>query len=285
MVDDRRGGDVYRAVYGAAEGAKRKKLDTPQELEITEDGFRLIVGDASSAFRAASFEKLIESDRLFSLKCKELLVFVPKRVFASDTECDAFRALARAWSEVGQEPGLHADLAEDSADAVSVEFRLRFRDYIDRTLQSWLSRSLCGLFLLMTFGTFVYSGLKPVPGAVVSHTEIMVYYLPPILVIQTLFLFSVCCVRNWLHERSSLGDMRATFSDSGIECVTERDISRMGWLITTRFKESPWSFFVWWPGTRGWIMIPKRAFASQTEMQQCRGLLVSRAEASTWFWW
>lgn len=264
---------------------KRKTADAPLELEINEDGIRLAAGESSTTFSAASIEKLIESETLFALRCKALLIFLPKRVFASDAERDGFRTLAAAWSESRQEPDVQdRDSAEDPTDAVSVEFRLRFRDYVDRTLASWSSRALSGLFLLITLGTFVYGALQPVPGAVVSPAEILMYFMPPVLIIQTLFLLFVHCVHSWFNERPHRCDMRVAVSDRGVEHATDSDRSMTAWSVPTRFKESPRSFYVWWPGTRVWLMLPKRAFASAAEIQQCRALLATHAEESTWFW-
>jgi hypothetical protein len=36
----------------------------------------------------------------------------------------------------------------------------------------------------------------------------------------------------------------------------------MDWKTRTRFKQSSRVICIWWPGTQGWLLIPKRAFDS-----------------------
>lgn len=54
-------------------------------------------------------------------------------------------------------------------------------------------------------------------------------------------------------------------------------------LADVGYKETPWSFIIWWPRTNGWFLLPKRAFSTLDGADRCREILASHARQSTWY--
>jgi len=273
------------AAFTFAQLRKRHQDDEPANLEVSADGLRFGEGVSSYTVPAASVERLFESENLFGVRANNLLFALPKRAFASDRRRDCFRALTSAWTQTEQAPSEgDNEPAETSAEAVTVEFRLKFLDYIDRTLMSWRSRVILSVILSVICGACVMAAIEPAPGAVFSNAEVFVYFVLPFAVVVSILVLMAGSVADWNSERAQRCDTRMTWSDRGIKRVTATEEVMLDWSQQPRFKESPWVFYVWWVGTGVWFSVPKRAFASESEIQLTRSLLATHAEESTWFW-
>jgi hypothetical protein len=59
---------------------------------------------------------------------------------------------------------------------------------------------------------------------------------------------------------------------------------RLPWNTYKYYCENRWSFFVWQPQGSRWLMFPKRAFATSTDLEEFRGFLQRNLKPSRWFY-
>ena len=57
----------------------------------------------------------------------------------------------------------------------------------------------------------------------------------------------------------------------------------LAWSVYDRFKETRWNFILWNSRTSAWTIFPKRAFASEGDLDRCRDLLSENLRRSRWY--
>jgi hypothetical protein len=192
-----------------------------------------------------------------------LTYVLPKRAFPDARSCDWFRTVAGAArpesSEVGDGDRL-APAPSPQPGSVTLVFRLRYRDYLDRSFASWFTRGMAIFFVLIMLGAFIAASMNPPEHPVYSAGQVFAFFVLPFLVVIALMVFILGATQCWLsHFRV---EQTVTLSDTAISEVSAGGQSVMNWETPTRFKETPWSFIVWWPRTQGWLQLPKRAFST-----------------------
>lgn len=255
-------------------------------VEITSREVRLAGPTGWAIVPWNGFGKLTESETLFLLPDAsgyQLLVF-PKRVFPDESSRRWFRELAQRsgsttapLTESPQAVGL-----PDEPDGVRVEVLLRLSDYLDRGLASWKTRGFMIFFGVLLMGTFVVAMTKPAPNAVFSKAEVFFYFCLPFLAVLELVIFLTASLHTWLQHRHLLKTQVISLSPAGVSFSQSDSRASTEWTGSALYKETPWSFFLWWP-TGVWFQIPKRTFATVGDADRCRRLLAEHAQQTTWY--
>jgi hypothetical protein len=268
-----------------------KKPRAPTTVEIDSGGLCFAMASARSTMRWSEFSDLWESDKLFVLRQHGgILVFVlPKRAFPDEHACDWFRTLANV--SIATHTDTAADTRTESSTplaatedgTVIIEFKLRYRDYLDRSLASWFVRGMMVGAAGLVLGVFLVDSFKPQPGAVYSEWQVFLFFGLPFLTVTECIVLLVATTHTWAAHVPSLRRQTVTLSDAGLTDTAGGANARLTWETPTRFKETPWSFIIWWPGTSAWTQIPKRSFLSPTDVDRCRQILAEHATPSSWF--
>jgi hypothetical protein len=265
--------------------ARKKGSEPTTKVEIIETEFAIIGADSRIAIPWTGFSDCLESPHLFVLvdRPKATLLIVPKRVFADDDWGNWFRNLANTRPVTAPEVVVSPVTIPATGDGVSLKFRLRLRDYLDRSIASW--QTWLGILLMeaFLFGSFLYVSTKPHPNAVYTDAQVFLYFIMPFSLVAGLIGLGMFTLHTWFLHRTFLipqaillGEDSMTFSSSDGVHVTP-------WSVYSNFKETPWSFIAWHPKTRLWMLLPKRDFSSAHDLERCRELLRKHLQPSPWF--
>lgn len=265
---------------------RRSRRSLINVVEITENNLTVCAGESKVTMPWSAFSDHFESSSIFVLldRPKSFLLVFPKRAFSDQPSQEWFRALAksRPAPEEASTSVTPADAATRAVHGIMLEFRLGLRDYIDRSLNSFLTWSMIialeGLFI----GTFVYVMSKPNPDAVNSPTKVF-FFLLPFLVLIIPMIILLTSFHNWFDHKKHLIPQRMTISAGSVYLASQDGTSTLPWSTYPRYKETRRSFILWNPQTKTWIMLPKRAFASKDQIEQCRMLLASNSRQSIWY--
>jgi hypothetical protein len=167
---------VYAAVFGVSLLAwvwiRRSRASTPAEmkLEVSDDGLSVLSSGAAVRMPWSAFGRLLESPDLFVLvdRPKTALLVIPKRAFSSESWQEWFRTLAANRLSLADWPRAGAPATRSSTAGHSVDLRLQlqFRDHLDRTLASWLTRGFLAGVTALIIGTSLYAAANPPPNAI-----------------------------------------------------------------------------------------------------------------------
>jgi hypothetical protein len=284
---------VYAAAFGVSFFAwvwiRRSRAATPAEmrLEVSDDGLSVRGSGAVVRMPWSAFSRLLESPDLFVLvdRPKTTLLVIPKRAFSSESWQEWFHTLATNRLSLVDRPPAEAPATRSptAGHSVTLRLQLQFRDYLDRTLASWLTRGfLAGITALM-IGTSLYAAAKPPPNAIYSGTQVFFMFVLPSLLVMMVVVILVFSVRAWwMHSRNAV-PQELSLSPESI-AFSGRDASgTLPWSVYDCFKETRWSFILWNSRTSAWTMFPKRAFTSEEDMRRCRELLSRQLQQSRWF--
>jgi hypothetical protein len=284
---------VYAAVSGVALLAwiwkRRSRASAPAEmsLDVSDDGLSVRGSGAAARMPWSAFSRLLESPDLFVLvdRPKTTLLVIPKRAFPGESWQEWFHTLATNRLSLADWPPADAPATSSSTAGRSVDLKLQlgFRDYLDRTLASWLARGfLAGIAALM-IGTALYAAAHPPPNAVYSGTQVFFMFVLPSLLVMMVFLILVISVHAWwTHSRHAV-PQELSLSAESISFSGRDGSGTLPWSFYQCFKETRWSFILWNPRTSAWTMFPKRAFASEEDSRRCRDLLARHLLESQWF--
>ncbi|MHC4401016.1 MAG: YcxB family protein [Planctomycetota bacterium] len=266
----------------------RRKRSAPMTVELTDRDLRVTCRGNHATVRWSAFRELVESETLFVLvdRTSALLYVFPKRVFPDEGSCDWFRSVAGAAAPQPEEtpddrPTVPASASE--AGSVTLEVRLRYRDYLDRAIASWLTRGIMVFMGGLMLGAFVVAARQPMPNAVYSIEQVFLFFMVPLLVVFETMIVFVAATHAWLGHRRSLVRQTVTLTELGLSHTSVDGQTTTGWQTPTRYKETPWSFIVWWPGTQMWLLLPKRAFSTSDDVIRCREILATHAKRSAWY--
>ena len=263
----------------------RKDTSQTTRVEISEAEFVILGPDSRVAMPWSAFGDCLESHNLFALvdRPKGLLLIVPKRAFPNESAQDSFRSLAQSKRSPVQP--LKPPVAADSkcGEQVAITVRLRFRDYLDRTIASYRTWGIFLLIMLFVLGTTIYSAAHPPPKAVYTATQVFFRFEVPFLLVMMVVIVLVISVHTWRLHVKYLVAQSLLLSDVSIEFSGEDGQGVLPWSSYTRYKETRWSFILWNPRNSLWTMIPKRSFSSADDLKRGRALLHRHLVRSRWF--
>jgi hypothetical protein len=278
------GGSYLFVVYRRK---RRKAAALPTtKLEISEEAFS-VLGPHSSrvAIPWSAFSECVESHDLFVLvdRPKSSFFVVPKRAFPSESWLTWFREQATSGPiqtrPSSSEPAALAP--STAAGRIRLSFRLGFRDYVDRTVASWLTRGICLVVAGALVGISLYAAAHPPPRAVNSNTKVFFMFVCPFYLVLVTMVVLMSSIRGWLAHRKYTGLQQVALSDVSVEFAGADGTGAVPWTSFKHYKETLWSFILW----RGpiWMLLPKRAFASEDDLCRCRELLDRHLQRSGWF--
>jgi hypothetical protein len=256
-------------------------------LDISEDGLSIRGPAATVQTPWSAYSRLLESPELFVLvdRPRTTLLVIPKRAFPSESGQEWFQTLATNGLSLADWPPADARAAPASpvGDSINLTLDLRYRDFLDRSLASWFPRSfLIGITTLM-LGTFAYAAATPAPKAVFTGTQMLFFFVLPSLLVMNAFLILVISVNAWWTLSRGAVPQDVSLSEESI-AFSSRDASgTLPWSTYPYFKETRWSFILWNRRTSGWMMFPKREFASDDDTNRCREILKRNLVESRWF--
>jgi hypothetical protein len=284
---------IYAAAFGffllAWIWIRRSRASAPVEtrLEVSDDGLSVRGSGAAIRMPWSAFSPLLESPDLFVLvdRPKTTLLVIPKRAFSSEGWQDWFQTLATHRLSLADLPPAEAPGTRPSnaGQSVNLSIRLRFRDYLDRTLASWLARGFLGGTTAVVIGTFLYTSAKPRPNAVYSTTQVFFMFVLPFTFVMMVFLTLVFSVHAWLTHSRRANTQELSLSPESIGFCGRDGSGTLPWYVYLCFKETRWSFILWNSRTSAWAMLPKRAFTSEEDIHRCRELLARQLRKSPWF--
>src|SRR5262249_6455892 len=135
------------------------------------------------------------------------LLVIPKRAFPGETWQEWFQTVATNGLSLADQP--RADAIDTKpptpGDSVDVSLQLRIRDYVDRTLASWLTRGFLAGITAMVIGVSLHGAANPPPNAVFSATQVFfMFMLPSLLVMMVVVILVVSVNAWWQHSRNAL---------------------------------------------------------------------------------
>jgi hypothetical protein len=253
-------------------------------LRISERELVFVNDHSRTASPWSAFSQCLESPTVFALldRAKQYLYVVPKRAFPDETSQNWFRSLASQPHAVPEslasEASIPARLA--STKGVALTVRLKYRDYVIRTLTSWRTKGI-GLAIFVFIILTCLFAPEP-PNAVNSRGKtllIMLGMMTPMLAI-VLFVISFIVWRS-AKQYQSPEDM--TLTSDGIEFASRDGGGFLTWTTYKYYLENRWSFFLWNSRPAVWLMVPKRDFSSLSDLRQCREFLQRNLQPSRWF--
>lgn len=270
----------------------RKQSPTSNIVIITPAELKFNTPTGQVCFDWTAFDKQWESETLFVLRHRsQALIYVfPKRIFPDETALDWFRTVSSAGISTGHVDSEQISSIEKpvarfspSENGITIQFKLGYRDYLDRALGSWVTRGIMLLLAAVMLIGFVSASLEPSPGAVYTTAEVWCFFCLPFLIVFESVIFFVVATQMWLLHRSALTTQTVTITEKGIMDESANGKSVLSWEQPTCYKETRKSFIVWWPGTQGWSLLPKRAFPSEVAINDCRKIMTEHSKRSTWF--
>ena len=256
-------------------------------LEISENEVAIHSSESKVTMPWSAFSKVLESPNLFVLldRPKGILWILPKRAFPDETAQCWFRNLSGNRCGQAATPPTEAPRAAQaaSADKITLQFQLRFRDYLDRTIASRRTWGMILAVVALVVGTFIYSAAHPPPRAVYSATQVFFMAVPPFVFVMTTMIVMLTSIYHWRAHTQYLVPQELVLSNEGIAFASRDESGILAWTIYPLFKETRWSFILWEPRSSMWLLIPKRSFASSDDLRRCEALLTTHLRRSPWF--
>lgn len=262
-----------------------RQQPTPIQLTVSERELVLESGGGRVAMPWSSFGKLLESHELFVLldRPKRLLYIIPKRAFPDAPALDWFRILAlnapSAPNDFGPEPVVPPPTT--TTDGITLNFTLKYRDYLVRNLTSWRMRGIALLIFAVTVVAVAGMVLHPDPQAVHGPGATLAIMLP-ILTGMLMVLIAVVTLYEFYQDRKYHEEQLLILSADGIAFAAKSSRGVMPWRDYECYLENRWCFILW--NRRAlWYLLPKRAFISEADQARCRHWLQSNLRNSHWF--
>lgn len=257
----------------------------PTKVTVSERELVVEGGGGRVVLPWSGFGKLLEDPVLFLLmdRPKQIAYLIPKRAFPDAAAQDWFRAVAQRShpepSDVLSEP--MAAPVVTTADGIALSFQLGYRDYLMRNLTSWRMKTIA-LFLLGAFSFATVSVIiHPDPHAVNSPTEMLTIMLPMLAGMLSVMLVLVSLYQFYL-DRHYRERQELVLSSLGFDFSTRTSRGLVPWQNYECYLENRWGFVLWNRQTM-WYVLPKRAFASEAELAQCRAWVQANLRRSRWF--
>jgi hypothetical protein len=263
---------------------RAKSTESIIRLEISERELVFVNDRSRTATSWSAFSQCLESPAVFALldRAKQYLYVVPKRAFPDVASQNWFRALASQPQAVAESSASDASIPARLATTkgVALTVRLKYRDYVSRTLISWRTKGL-GLAILLFIVLACLFAPEP-PNAVNSRGKTLMIMLGMMTPMLAVVLFVISFIA-WRSAKHYLGPQHMAMTGDGIEFASRDGGGFLAWTTYKYYLENRWSFFLWNSHPAVWLMVPKRDFSSLSDLRQCRELLQSNLRPSNWF--
>lgn len=127
---------------------KRRRARPAIVVEIDADEVRITMSGTCQIMPWSVLGTLAETSNYFVLPQRKgtFSYILPKRAFPDEDSQEWLRAVAES-AATGERAEPQPETARPSMDyrSLAVEFRLAYRDYLDRSIASWATRRICGL--------------------------------------------------------------------------------------------------------------------------------------------
>ena len=263
----------------------RRKAGAVVQVEVSERGLTFSGDKSRTEMLWPAFSQCLESANLFVLinRSKTVLFTIPKRAFPDEKSQEWFRALANQ-RPVAPEAAMTEPMVPGrfvASGGITLMYQLKYHDYLVRNITSWRFKGIfAGMFVLFACIAFL---TPPSPDAVNSPMKTMLIAAPILGGMLIVIVFAMALI-SWLAEKKHLTPQCVVMTSDGIQ-FADRDASgKLPWSTYKYFREGRWGFFVWQPQGSVWAMFPKRAFASISDLDQCRALLQTNLKKSLWFY-
>jgi hypothetical protein len=261
----------------------RRKTGQVAQLEISERELVFSSGNERIELLWSAISQCLETPNLFVIfnRSKSIFYAIPKRAFPDERSQEWFRALAnQPRTELTPAEETMAPGRFTSANGIALTLQLKFRDYL---IRNFASLRFTGVFLgLIVFMAIICFFSTPPPDAVNSNAKTFGMMTAAFSVIWPLVTFVTSFI-SWRAEKTHLAPQQIMLSSAGIEFADRDGGGRLPWDTYKYYREGRWTFFLWQPRGSVWLMFPKRAFASPSDLEQCRSLLQANLKYSRWF--
>jgi hypothetical protein len=264
----------------------RRKTDQSVRAEVSERGIVFAGENTRSEILWSGFSQCLESPNLFVLlnRSKSILYTVPKRAFPDDKSREWFRATANQPRKLSE-----ADDAEFipgrfvSGKGIGLTVRLKYQDYLSRNITSWRLKGIMLFMLAIMLVISLFQSANPPPAAVVPPWKVFLIMISSLSAMLIVIFFVVSFI-SWRTERKHLAPQQIVLTSEGIQFIDRDGGGHVPWNAYKYYRENHWSFFVWQPRGSLWLMLPKRAFASTSDLEQFRGMLQANLKPSRFFY-
>jgi FtsH-binding integral membrane protein len=263
----------------------RKCPKKPAKLELSDREVTIVNDGTRVSTQWSGFGECIESPNLFVLvdKTKRYLLVFPKHVFPDESAQNWFRNQASQRPNVAASsadlPVVHS--APPVPDGIVLNFQLGYKDYLNRMLISWKTKGILLMMYLFIFGLYLHSLAHPVPNAVNSPTKVLLVFMLPMTTIGMAIVLPVATFFTWRSHKKYLPPRQFVLSAGRIGMAEPDGTAFAPWTAYKYWLENQWCFMIW--KGQHWDMFPKRAFASQAEIEKCRAFLQQNLKLSRWF--
>ena len=153
---------------------------------------------------------------------------------------------------------------------------------MDRVIASWRARAYMICVAVLVIGAFINVALESRLNPAFTTAEMFPCVLPVMLVFVEFFVFLVVRLETWYKERNTRCQQVIVLSNEGVSYTLFDGHGTTAWDARAHYKETRWSFMIWWRGTPAWLHLPKRTFVDG-DIDRCREILSEHAVRSTWF--
>lgn len=283
---------AYAAAFGVAFLAwlwirrSRSAAAVVIRVDISDDGLSVRAQGGEVRTPWSAFSRLLESPEVFVLVDRPgtTLLTIPRRAFPGENWQEWFHTLATNRLSLADRPPADSPAAPppDASPSVRLSLQLGYRDFLDCTVASWLTRGfLAGIATLM-IGVSLYAAANPPPNAAFSATQMFFMFVLPSLLFMMAFVVLLRSAHTWFQSRSAV-PQELSISPDSIAFSGPDGSGTLPWSTYDRFKETRGSFLLWNSGTPAWMILPKRAFGSGDDVNWCRDTLSGHLQQSPWF--
>ena len=178
------------------------------------------------------------------------------------------------------EPPGRAQTAFDTQ--IRISYRLGYLDFLDRMVTSRRTWALIILMVtVLSSPMWLYPSTNPPAHSVNSNAPLSPLYFLPFLFATPVVAILFWSVFDWYSQRSHLISQVVALTEESINLASSNGTSVLPWSTSTHYKETRWSFILW--NRRGWLLLPKRAFASASELRSCSELIARHLRRTHWF--
>jgi hypothetical protein len=265
----------------------RRSGSTSTRVEVSESGVSVLASGAGVKMPWSAFSSCLESPQVFVLvdQPKTTLLSIPEHAFPNEGAQEWFHTLATNQLSLADRPRAEAPAIASSMpeDSVRLRYKPRYRDYLDRTLASWRTWGFFAFIAFIFVATFLFVAANPPATPVYSPAQVFVLFILPFFLVMMGVVILAVSSLSWLTHFKSNVEQEYALSEGSIAFSGMDGSGTLPWTACTCYKETPWSFILWNSRTSAWIMLPKRAFASEDDLSRCRALLGHHLRQSRWF--
>jgi hypothetical protein len=269
------------------EQRKLKSAAPLVKVELSSRGISFAGIEAQAVIPWSAFSRRIESDSLFLFqdRSQTRLYIVPKRVIPSEDWLDWIRLISISTAHTLIQAADDRETRTENSDPaeVTVQFQMRFGNWIDFTIASWWGRCAALAWIGMWIGVSIYSSFEPHPNAKFTNLQTFIYFGIPCSVIGAVLLIIFLAAHSWTLHTRSLRQRTITLGATSLSIRSNDGAFTVPLSAYSAFKETRWSFLLWDRFSRSWLLLPKTAFPSVDSIDRCRELLSKHLKHSTWF--